>query len=287
MNLPKRQTIVITGGNSGIGFAVAEFCARLNYRIILAVRNEGRGEEAKQKILALSPDCEVEVRLLNLSDLSSISDFADHLIKDQLDVDIFYCNAGIYRVPFATIFGGLESQMAVNFAANLILFRKLEDYFRSLNHEVKFVLTSSIVARLCTLNPGDLYGEKKYDKSMAYRKSKLAVNHLFEYLKVRTQGSNIVPLLVHPGIVFTPLIAKAYPNKIVLGAKHFLRLCFNKPEKAALSTMRLLEEDIHSPCFCGPRGLWHTAGYPKIYPLHQKNIHDVDALMDETLKAFG
>lgn len=282
MVFPKRQTIVITGGNSGIGFAVASFCVRLGYRVILAVRNETKGEEAKENLLAIAPAASVEVWRLDLAKKESVLAFTNKVKSEGLDVDVFYSNAGIYRTPYSALYGGMESQMAVNFAANLLLFRELEEYLRSLPHIVKWILTSSVVARFPSLSKEDLRGEKNYDKSRAYQKSKLAVNHLYLYMVKKAEGTNILPLLVHPGIVFTPLIAKAYPNKIVILAKRFLRAFFNKPEKAALSTMRLLETDITAPCFCGPRGIGHTAGYPKIYPLYTKNIRDPESFMEAT-----
>ena len=286
MVFPEKQTIVITGGNSGIGFATAQYCVRLGYHVILAVRNLTRGEAAKESLLSLCPDAKVDVYLLDLSNLESIDAFARRIQQERLDINIFYCNAGIYRVPFATVFAGFESQIGVNYVANLVLFQKLEAYFLSLPHPVKFILTSSIVARFPRLRTADLYSKEKYNKSTAYQRSKLAVNYFYEYLRERTSYTNIIPLLVHPGIVFTPLIAKAYPNKLVLVIKRFLRLFFNKPEKAALSTMRLLEKDIVSPCFCGPRGIGHTAGYPKIYSLYQGNIKDSKAFIEFTLDAL-
>ncbi|MBR3675394.1 MAG: SDR family NAD(P)-dependent oxidoreductase, partial [Bacilli bacterium] len=51
LHLPPGKTIVITGGNSGIGFSVAKHLIRYGYRVILAVRNRSRGEKAKEELL--------------------------------------------------------------------------------------------------------------------------------------------------------------------------------------------------------------------------------------------
>lgn len=45
------RTAIITGGNSGIGFAIAEGLARYGARVIIANRDRARGEAAVQKLL--------------------------------------------------------------------------------------------------------------------------------------------------------------------------------------------------------------------------------------------
>ena len=273
MNIPNGMTVLITGGNSGIGFETAKALATKGANLILAVRSLERGETARQQILAKTPEADVRLMHLDLASKASVDSFIEQIIREQIDIDIFYANAGIYRVPFATLYGGLESHMAVNFAANYYLYQGLKDYFHSLPHQVKFIFTSSIVARFAKIKETDLFGEKKYSKQRGYNKSKLAVNYLYTYVCEKEKGSNIIPLLVHPGVTYTPLINKAYSNRrFQRHAQRFIRLFCHKPDKAALSTLRLCESDIQSPCFCGPRGLFHISGYPKIYRLYAGNI---------------
>ena len=281
MNIPSGLNILITGGNSGIGFETAKALATKGANLILAVRSLERGETARQQILAKTPEADVRLMHLDLASKASIDSFIEQIIREQIDIDIFYANAGIYRVPFATLYGGLESHMAVNFAANYYLYQGLKDYFHSLPHQVKFIFTSSIVARFAKIKETDLFGEKKYHKQRAYNKSKLAVNYLYTYVCDKEKSSNIAPLLVHPGITYTPLIDKAYSNRrFQRHAQRFIRLFCHKPDKAALSTLRLCEADIQSPCFCGPRGPFHISGYPKIYRLYAGNIKNWQAFCE-------
>ena len=287
MDLPKGQTVIITGANSGIGFECARYLSSIGDRLIFAVRNLERGEKAKAQILTEYPDADIEVWLLDLNDLASIEAFIDRVKEQKLDVDVFYSNAGIYRLPYAKSFKGFEQHMAVNYVSNVVLYRGLEEYFHSLPHPVKFILTSSVVARFAKLRDGDLFREKSYSKSRAYKKSKLALNHFFLWLCAREKSTNVIPLLVHPGSTFTPLIAKAYPKRFILAAKRFMRLAFHKPDKAALCTMRLLEKDIASPIFIAPRGVGHLTGYPKQIHLYRGNICDPEHLIAETIRCLG
>jgi NAD(P)-dependent dehydrogenase (short-subunit alcohol dehydrogenase family) len=66
------RTVIITGANSGLGAVTARELARRGAKIIMAVRNTGKGEAAAQQISG-----EVEVRPLDLQDLSSVRRFAD------------------------------------------------------------------------------------------------------------------------------------------------------------------------------------------------------------------
>ena len=288
LEVPQGKTIVITGGNSGIGFETARHLCKFHWKIFLAVRNMKRGEDARQMLLGEYPDADIELLTLDLNDVDSIHHFAQEIIDRKLDIDVFYANAGIYRVPFAKSFYDLESHMAVNCVANVILYRLLAPYFHSMNHQVKWILTSSIVARFPQLKPTDLYGEAHYKKARAYNKSKLAINHFFLTMCEQEKGTNILPLLVHPGITYTPLIAKAYKGKgFALAANRFLRLFFHTPRKASLGAIYLLQDKVDRPLFVGPRGVGHLSGYPKIQKLYRgnlKNHPEIERAINDAIK---
>ena len=281
LKINKGKTILITGGNSGVGFAVAKLVARSSWNIIFAVRSQSRGQEAVRQLKFLYPEVNVRLLPLDLSSKESIEAFIAQIKEEHIDIDVFYCNAGIYRMPYSSPYDGLESHMAVNCVSNYYLYEGLKDYLHALPHPVKWILTSSIMARPVKIVPQDLFGEKRYVKTRAYNKSKLAVNYLYTYLVNEEKGTNLIPLLVHPGVTYTPLINKAYQGKLFrIAAMRFMRLFSHKPEKAALSTCYLLQEDVDTPRFCGPRGPFHISGYPKVYPLYQRNIKDVDGFME-------
>lgn len=281
LNIPKNKTIVITGGNSGVGFAVAKLLAKSHWNIILAVRSLTRGKEAMRQILFLYPEVNIRLMELDLSSKESVASFITQIKEEQIDIDVFYSNAGIYRMPYAPLYHDIESHMAVNCVSNYLLYQGLKDYLHGLPHPVKWILTSSIVARLAKISPKDLYGKDHYDKRDAYNKSKLAVNYLYLDICKKEEGTNLIPLLVHPGVTYTPLIAKAYgKHRFLMKMMRLFRLFTHKPEVAALSTCYLVQEEADKPCFCGPRGPFHISGYPKVYPLYKGNIKDVDAFMD-------
>ena len=276
------KTVIITGGNSGIGFEASKLFASLKYKIILAVRNMQKGKDAQEEIIKEYPDAEVEIMQLDLMSLDSINDFVISLINKKVDIDIFYNNAGIYRMPYSKAYLSLESMCATNFVSNYILFSKLREYFVSLKHPVKFLLTTSITARRRKFDKEDFYGINHFGKYKNYGKSKVGVNKLFLYIKDETKGTNIIPILVHPGITYTPLINKAYQGrKFILSAQIFMRMFFHKSDKACLGALLASSNNIKDAVLIGPNSIFHLSGYPKVYKLYKGNIKDYKLTMSQ------
>jgi uncharacterized oxidoreductase len=86
------NTILITGGGSGIGRGLAEAFHRLGNQIIIA----GRGQKALDDTTAANPG--MKSRALDVSDPRSIQSFAAQLAKDYPSLNVLINNAGIMRL---------------------------------------------------------------------------------------------------------------------------------------------------------------------------------------------
>ena len=116
------RTVIVTGANSGLGEVTARELARVGAKVVLAVRNTGKGDAAAS---AMTGD--VEVRRLDLQDLASVREFAEGVDA----VDVLVNNAGIMAVPYAQTVDGFESQIGTNhlghFALTNLLLPKVTD----------------------------------------------------------------------------------------------------------------------------------------------------------------
>jgi len=89
-----KKTVVVTGSNKGIGYAIIERVAKdhPNYEFVMAVRTVSNGEEAVKKLIQSSPDIEKRIRIEKL-DVSN-SDSIDKFVSRIGNIDILVNNAG-------------------------------------------------------------------------------------------------------------------------------------------------------------------------------------------------
>lgn len=188
------RTAIITGANSGLGAVTARELSRSGAKVILAVRSTDKGAAA-----ALEMSGDVEVRQLDLQNLSSIREFADGIV----DVDVLINNAGIMATPYTLTVDGFESQIGTNhlghFALTNLLLPKLAN---------RVVTVSSIMHRIGRINLEDLnWKSRRYSGWGAYGQSKLA-NLLFTselQRRLDAVSSPLRALAAHPGYSHTNL----------------------------------------------------------------------------------
>ena len=159
------RTVIITGANSGLGSVTARELAGQGATIVMAVRDTRKGEKAALQIAG-----QVEVRQLDLQDLSSVRRFADGVDN----ADVLINNAGIMAAPYALTADGFESQIGTNhlghFALTNLLLPKLSD---------RVVTVSSMAHWPGRIDLNDLnWKNRRYSPWLAYSQSKLA-NLLF------------------------------------------------------------------------------------------------------------
>uniref|UniRef100_A0ACB8E9Z2 Uncharacterized protein n=1 Tax=Sphaerodactylus townsendi TaxID=933632 RepID=A0ACB8E9Z2_9SAUR len=89
------KTALVTGANSGIGKCVAVDLARRNARTVLACRDPAKGQAALDEIRRAAGNPNVHLRLLDLSSMASVRDFARRFLAEEPRLDILVNNAGI------------------------------------------------------------------------------------------------------------------------------------------------------------------------------------------------
>src|SRR5436190_900532 len=108
------RTAVITGANSGIGYAAAEVLAARGAQVVLAVRNLDKGKDASDRIKARSPQADVALQQLDVSSLDSVRAAAEELRNTYPRIDLLINNAGVMYTPEETTKDGFELQFGTN-----------------------------------------------------------------------------------------------------------------------------------------------------------------------------
>jgi NAD(P)-dependent dehydrogenase (short-subunit alcohol dehydrogenase family) len=117
------KTILITGANSGLGFALAVEFAKRGGRVIMAGRSSL--PEAGDKVKRKSGSSLVEMRYLDLSRISTLHDFVSSLEQDKINPDICILNAAAALPGSRRTVDGQDEMFQVNFLSNVILTRLL------------------------------------------------------------------------------------------------------------------------------------------------------------------
>lgn len=94
--LLKNRYALITGGNSGIGFAIAEAFLRNGANVIIAGRNEDKLLNAHKKLSQISTKSNIDFVLLDNENISSVKQgFEKALNISKYKLDILVNNAGV------------------------------------------------------------------------------------------------------------------------------------------------------------------------------------------------
>ncbi len=207
---------MITGGNSGIGFATANKLAAKGFGVILASRNQQASAKAIAQIRAVNPNAFVESIPLDLSSFASVRQCASAFQAKNYPLHILINNAG-GSVPgrqASFTVDGFEMTFGTNHLGHFLLTNLLlEDLKRSAPARVITVSSELHNPAYAGGPPPDfdyenLKGEKYYKPQVFYRNSKLA-NMWFAYeLQRRLTGTGVTSNAVCPGFVPAAIAAR-------------------------------------------------------------------------------
>jgi NAD(P)-dependent dehydrogenase (short-subunit alcohol dehydrogenase family) len=248
------RTFVVTGANSGIGFAAARELGRAGARVVLAVRDVAKGEAA-----AASIPGEAEVRRLDLADLESVHAFADAW---EGDLDVLVNNAGVMALPERRTKDGFEMQIGTNHLGHFALTNLLLEHVRD-----RVVVVASGAHRMGSIHLDDLNWEHHgYSRWRAYGQSKLANLLFMSELQRRLDeaGSSVRALAAHPGWAATNLQHRT--ENVVQNAFMAVgnRVWAQSEEMGALPTLFAATQDLPGDTYIGPDGLGEGRGHPTI-----------------------
>lgn len=83
----------------GIGKFIALDFARRGARVILACRSESRGTAAVNEIRQITGNADVHLRLLDVSSMASVREFAKKILEEEKALHILVNNAAVSGEP--------------------------------------------------------------------------------------------------------------------------------------------------------------------------------------------
>jgi NAD(P)-dependent dehydrogenase (short-subunit alcohol dehydrogenase family) len=205
-----QKIAVVTGANRGIGFEVCRELARKGISVILASRDEAKGELAASRLRKEGLD--LNVMGLDVAEPESIRGFAQRIEQNFGAVDILVNNAGVMLDPKGSRVVGSNAEtfrrtLETNFFGPLQLCQALIPLMLKQGGG-RVVNISSGLGQLADMGAG----------TPAYRVSKSALNALTRTLAAELKGKNVLVNAVCPGWVRTDMGGPDAPRTPEQGA---------------------------------------------------------------------
>lgn len=270
------RTFVVTGANSGIGFETARELVQRGAHVVLAVRDSGKGEQAREQLAGLGGQGRTSVVELDLADLDSVESAAKALTEQHPSLAALVCNAGVMAGPLAFTAQGHERQVGTNHLGHAALVAALWPVLHS--SAARVVLVSSIAARggrlSATSTVEDMVAPAPYRAQAVYANSKQA-NLLFAqelHRRAAAAGSPVSVVAAHPGVSSTNLFKRTLRERglglLAPAAEAVMRVTTMSSSGGALPVLRALDHSTPSGAFVGPSSLGQTRGRPQLLDVY-------------------
>ena len=245
------QTVLITGANSGLGFALAVEFAIRGARVIMAGRS--KIPEAGNRVKKLSGSETVEMHYLDLSKIETIHSFVQGLLEQRIHIDICILNAATALPGSRKTASGQDEMFLVNYLSNVILTQLL------LSKSVIELKESSPFSRMIFISSDSHQGAtyidyNEFGRYFEYGVSKGISNYSYFKLVLNTYATELsrrvnkssMHLGIHvicPGPVHSNIVKEA-PWLLRMTLKGIFWVVFKSPAKAARPVVYLaLSED--------------------------------------------
>jgi len=229
---------------------------------MLACRDIERGKQAADDIRNRVPDADIEVRHIDLADMTSVREFGEgydgplHLLVN---------NAGVRRPPRRAVTAhDFELQFGTNHLGHFVLTGLLLPALLVAD-DPRVVTVSSVAHHGGTADVLDGNAVGPYRPQRAYANSKLA-NLLFAFELQRRASAHGVPLTstaAHPGFSATGLVADpegAGANRLVRAVLPPLVTAFTQSAATGARAILFAATEAEPGSFTGPQRLHETRG---------------------------
>ena len=208
------KRILVTGVSAGLGVETARSLAAHGAEVVGAARDLDKAEAATAQVRkdAAANGGAFEVVTLDLSDLKSVRDCADKLLKKGEPFDVVIANAGVMATPFTDTKDGFEMQFGTNHLGHFVLVNRIAPLIRAGG---RLINLSSAGHRYSNVDLQDPNFERTaYEPFVAYGRSKTA-NILFAVaFDKRHRERGVRAAAVHPGGIRTELSRYTDPSRL-------------------------------------------------------------------------
>ncbi|MGC4101865.1 SDR family NAD(P)-dependent oxidoreductase [Ferruginibacter sp.] len=203
----RNKVAIVTGGGSGLGFAIAEKFVQNGITTIIVGRDEQKLKTAKEQ---LGENC--FYKSCDLSALSTIPALIENIIAEFGQVDILVNNAGINMKKEFTEVTDEEFQSVIS--------TNVSSVFSISREVVKNMLQKKSG---CIINISSMAAQYGLPKVIAYSASKTAIDGMTRAMAVELSPMGIRVNAIAPGFIYSAMTDKALNSDPERKAKVFGR----------------------------------------------------------------
>ncbi|MFJ3709476.1 MULTISPECIES: SDR family NAD(P)-dependent oxidoreductase [unclassified Streptomyces] len=266
------SVFLVTGGNAGIGYFVAEQLSASGATVVLGSRNPAKAEVARASIRSRVPGARVRAVQLDLADLTSLGTAVEALDVECLDAVVHNAGVALDGPPREETGAGHELMFGTNHLGHFALTQWLMPLLSSAP-AARIVTMGSFAAKSERLDLDDLQSRHDYRPKRTYGRSKLAQMYFGLELdrRLRAVHSAVTSVVVHPGGALDSLTTSRPPVHVrtagarLCGAPAAL-LVQGKHAGAWPAVRAVLDPAVRGGQLWGPR-VFGLRGKPRCEPV--------------------
>jgi dehydrogenase/reductase SDR family member 12 len=209
--LPGRgRTVLVTGANSGLGYATAAALVRAGAAVRLLVRNQLKGDDTRERLLGRHPGANLGVYIADMSDLDQVRAVAAEIREREQRLDGLVHNAGAMFRERRETAAGIERTVALHVVGPHLVTRELADLLGASGGRVVWVSSGGMYTQPLSIR--HLQSPTDYRPSVAYARAKRAqVVLAAEWQRRIGDDAGFDVHAMHPGWALTPGVSESLP----------------------------------------------------------------------------
>ena len=279
------KKVIVTGANSGIGFAICDILLKKNAHVVMACRDYEKALKAKEELLSNNPNGKLDLLLYNQSSVAGAFELSQCIIAKHSDFYALILNAGLISNKKDELYGNKVSQtIGVNYISTMAICYGLKEFLDKSEVERRIIFQGSLAGRKCSYKKKEEVLKTNSQMLRQYNISKLGVFALFQSMRDTNENPNVFFVYAEPGVTNTKIIRNFCKGIQKLGYI-FLKVFMHSNYSGALTACYSACNLVANGDMYIPKGLGGVNGLPKKlkkkYPINNQILTDGRHLLGE------